>query len=140
MQKVTRQNDWQPIYSLDCKYEMNGCAQVRNAKTKKLLKVITSHKRTYPMVRVYHKPYKVTCRSIQQLFWETHGKIPKVKVPKIVPVTIFRGNEIYYFESREAAARFLADKIYYSKSSIIRWLRRDRLNEIHGWKIIYHEG
>ena len=75
----------------------------------------------------------------QHTFWETHGKMPKVKVPKIVPVTIFRGNEIYYFESREAAARFLADKIYYSISSIVRWLRRDRLNEIHGWKIIYHE-
>ena len=140
MQEVTSENDWQPIHSLGGKYEMNGYKEVRNAKTHKILKVKVPKGKKLPMVRVYHKSSKSTCRSIQQLFWETHGRIPKTQVHTAVPVTLFKGNEIRYFESMSAAARFLTDKIYYSQVSIARWLWRDRLTEIHGWQVIYHEG
>ena len=132
--------DWQPIYSLNCRYEMNQFGDVRNAKTKKILKAKVLKNKKLLIVRVYIAPYKIVGRSIQQLLWETHGILPKIRAHPKVAVNVSNEDENYYFESMKAAARFLSDKVFYSVITIHRYLWKKRLPKIGEWKITYHEG
>lgn len=131
---------WEKIPSVNYRYEIDYRGNVRNAKTKKPLKVVTT---AYGVKVVYMwavPSKKKIAKSIAQLLWEVWGQIPPVqRKGKAVAVTLIKGVERRYFESFGAAAKFLAARENYSR----HWAMgnfRDRRAEMAGWQVIYHEG
>ena len=123
-------NNWQPVPSLDCKYEVTESGRLRNAKTKRILK------RHYPYAYAVKINGRTKYLSIRSLLWEVHGII-KPAAPRIVPITIFCDGQKRYFPTLAVAAKFLADKFFFAVSTI-RVMLCGRKTEICGCKITYH--
>ena len=127
-----------PIPSLNYKYEIDEHGGVRNALTKQCLKPsVRKNKSKVPTVRVIFEGRRKEC-SVQQLLWEVHGKTPKRKARQPLAVTICNGGERLFFQSLNQAAIFLSRRVYYTKEWV-NWHLAKRVQEFHGWQIMYHE-
>ena len=126
----TLKKDWQPVPSLNCKYELNSDGVLRNAKTKRLLK------RYYPYAYAVKINGKVVYLSVRSLLWEVHGII-RPSTPKAVPVTVYHNGQRHYFPTKKDTAKFLSSKIFLSVSTINSMLC-NRKTDICGWRITYH--
>lgn len=126
-----------PIPSLNYKYEIDERGKVRNAETKKNLKPVPRKNRKVKTVRVMFEGHRKEC-SVQQLLWEVHGKMPKLKRRRQIAVTVCNADFRYFFSSLNQAAIFLSSKVHYTKEWI-NWHFAKRIKEIFGWKIYYHE-
>ena len=122
---------FEPIPSLDYRYEINQHGAVRNAKTRRVLKASCGH------IVAYINGERVS-RGLKSLLHEVHGILPDRTQCTPIPVTVRKGCEAYTFGTMKAAANFLARRLHFSAGRIAvnfwkRW------NEIDGWKITYHE-
>ena len=123
---------FEPIPSLDCRYEINNRGKVRNAKTKQIIQT----KRNGKCVPV-RAGGKYIMRSIADLLWEVHGQFIKRRF-RPVPCSCENQHGKFFFTNLRDCARFLAPKVFYS----VRWIncrlvRREPI--IEGWKITYYE-
>lgn len=127
------QGSFAPIPSLDGRYEINAQGVVRNTRTKKVIKV--DHKR-------HHQAYlkdengRNFARAIADMLWEVHGII-KPRGPKPAPVVIDNGHQRFYFESKQAAAKFLAPKLHYKWETIAHYMHHFRKPKIGDWNVTY---
>lgn len=126
-----------PIPSLFYKYEIDTLGNVRNAKTKQLLKPLKRTKGGVKYRFCFSKSKKVD-RTVSQLLFEVHGIEPPKGLNAAVAVTLIKGGLRKVFESINSAAKFLSDKIYYDWHTI-REMMKPRPAEISGWKIFYRE-
>lgn len=131
-------DDYLPIPSLGGKYEINQRGILRNAKTKKRLRLNRSADEN-----AFFYSVKIngiyTHRYLQQLMWEVHGVLPKaVAFRTAISVTIQKAGEHFTFDSITKCAKFLSPKEHYSFSWIFSQLQQRR-KEIYGWKVFYHE-
>ena len=128
--------DFEPIPSLDYRYEIDQHGTVRNAETKKVLKP-----RTVKGVRTSSLSIKIngkkTTYSIPSLLWEVHGKLSNPTIP--IGVTISKGGEVHYFPSLYKCSIWLEPRLHLKRRSIQNGYLYLRRSEIAGWKITYHE-
>lgn len=120
---------FEPIPSLNNRYEINITGIVRNAQTKIRLKPKRNTVEIHTSKDGYFR------RSIADLLWEVHGKIIKRRF-RPVPCAVENAHKKFFFPNMVAAAKFLAPKIYLTAGAIEQHLNR-RESEIYGWKITY---
>lgn len=72
--------------------------------------------------------------SVNQLLWLVfgHGRKKHMRVP----LFISKGNQQLFFSSINAAARFLAPKVFFAVRTVSAWLH-NRIKSIDGWHINY---
>lgn len=128
---ATKPNTFEPIPSLNGKYEIDTRGNVRNARTKRRLKVSRSN-----MVTLYIDANHIVCRSIPDLLWEVHGKPKKGFRPRPCSAENVQGK--WFFKSSQACARFLLGKTKYTLQSLQCYLWR-RKPIIDGWTIRYFD-
>lgn len=128
-ESVLDTRDWQPIPSLKNLYEITPEGDVRNAKTKKILKVPEDNCCRFHKVGVK--------RHIKDLLWEVHGILYR---PPHLPVSVVirKNNEAYYFKTLTTAAHFLSKHVPLAES-YIKFRLVKRKAEIYGWAITYHD-
>ena len=124
---------YEPIPSLNYRYEVNERGYVRNARTKKRLK---RYKYNKLRKKADGSVYDI---SVNQLLFEVHGKIP-AESPFRRPqaVTLINGLERRYFPTIQKASKFLSGRVDRCASSI-RHILAARKTELYGWSVIYHE-
>ncbi|MBR0288955.1 MAG: hypothetical protein IJQ82_08255 [Selenomonadaceae bacterium] len=123
---------FEPILSLDYRYEINHSGTVRNTKTKRIVKPIAKNRKS---ISFRDSDRNCICRNIDELLWEVHGRTFKpTKQP--CPCSIQRGAEFFSFPSLRACAIFLADKLFYTVSTVAYWLCK-RPPVIADWHITY---
>ena len=123
---------FEPIPSLDYRYEINRTGTVRNVKTKRIVKLIAKNRKS---ISFRDSDRNFICRNIDELLWEVHGRhFKSTKQP--CPCSIQRGSEFLYFPSLRACAIFLADKLFYTVSHIAHQLCK-RPPIIADWHITY---
>ena len=131
---------WETVHSLNGRYELSGTGKLRNAATKKLLKLVTKRHAT-PFYRVtfqnndgvsFH-----TRVTLENLMWEVYGEsvLPK-KFGTRREVVVTKGNICKLFKSIQSAVDFLSSVLYYSKG-YLSTLMSKRYPDIFGWKIKY---
>lgn len=123
------------------KYEMNRRGDVRNIKTRRIVKPWQRKDRGHLKIfGLYLDEGKCHRKQFSQssLLWLTHGIIPRRKdgVRLLVPVIVSRGNERYYFESCSKAAQFIAHRKICTPSGV-QYHFSLRREEIYGWRINY---
>ena len=123
---------WTPVPSLSYRYETNQFGQLRNIQTKYVLRRDNCNRYG---VRIDGKMFYPSARG---LIWEVYGIIPPPTSSLARPCVLVKGNQILHFNSQNAAAKFLAEKLFYSKSTIVAALRT-RPREISGWTVRYIE-
>lgn len=128
--------DWQPIPSLDGKYEIAPNGDARNAKTKR--HILKHRYKNGRFDYIFRIDGKSLCRSINSLLWEVHGIIPNLPHNTPVSISISKGNEKYFFHSINKASFFLAPRVFLGIGTIKLYLSR-RYVTICDWKISYHE-
>ena len=132
LMNVLSPGGWFPVHSLQCKYEINCFGEARNTQTKKLVKPIFDQNSVYYHFSIGGKNvHRLKSRLIAEVFGR--GKACKKKP---VPVILRKDGQAYYFESKYAAARFLAPKVFYAFETIARRMT-DRQKEIYGWQAKY---
>lgn len=120
-----------PIPSTHGKYEMNEFGDVRNAKTKKVLKARKGSGINFSL----RLGKTSTTRSIDSLRWETFGTVkPKSKMR--IPVELVKGGRRLFFKSQLAAAKYLAPRFFLTVGGAYRYFQLRRA-EIYGWKVTY---
>lgn len=126
---------FEPVPSLQYRYEFNlKTNQLRNAFTKKILKPSLGRFK----INMNGRGNKAENRSITSLRWEVGGIIPPFGSKVNKPCILSKGNQIFHFDTHLAAAKFLAEKIFYS----VKWirLRFDKRKEFIGdWHVNYLE-
>lgn len=120
---------WEPVPSLNGKYELNDRGQLRNAKTKQQIKLTRN---TYQII--FNGKKMDVGRAY--LLWECFGIAPKKHQLRKVPVTVSNGVASYYFDKYVDAAKFLSQQINYSVSYIRSHFAK-RLTYIKGWYVTY---
>lgn len=121
---------WEPVPSLNGKYELNNRGQLRNAKTKRKLKIQRQCG--------YHVSANgvETYVGIGDLLWEVFGIAPSKACGRPVPIVVSNGYTRRHFDTATDAAKFLAPRTKLTKQSIkeyISWRRR----YIGVWHITY---
>lgn len=120
-------DSFEPIPSLDNKYEIGITGKVRNAKSKLPLKVRRG------AIYIYHEG-KYKSVSINSLMWEVHGVIKSMHMP--CPCTAENNSSRKFFENMKACARFIAERTQRNLKTIYK-LICSRKTEIQGWHITY---
>ena len=127
---------WVAVPSLNYRYELSCTGILRNAKTKRRLKmqIQQNHLR-------YRVPVdgRVASISLKSLMWEVFGVMPKISNREPVPTTICKGDKVLHFDSLMATAKFMVKVGRWALKSILGLLYNKRPNEIDGWAITYHE-
>lgn len=124
---------FEPIPSLNGRYEINARGIVRNSKTKQIIKPDK-----YGFVRPYVKEQKKAVRFNNYL-WEIHGSYRKPKRQNAIKCSAENDLGKHFFNSLADCAKFLAPKVFYTVKTIrFDYLTR-RKPEINGWKITYYE-
>ena len=127
-------DDYLPIPQAP-RYEMNSRGFVRNTKTGKHLKWITSGRnRTSKQMNVITNDGKKVTVSLPSLLWLIHGLVISKTAP--IPVSVTKGTRYIRFDSCRRAALFLADVTKTPFNSCSVWLSR-RKQTIAGWQINY---
>ena len=127
------QVSFEPIPSLDYRYEINERGKVRNAQSKQILKTKSRGK----CVNLHLGERKFICRCVADLLWEVHGRIPKRRF-RPCPCSAENDTGKFFFPNMKACARFLAPKLFFSVGWIAARLNR-REPIIDGWKITYYK-
>jgi len=128
---AAEKSTFEPIYSLDCKYEINKQGVVRNVATKLVLKTKANGK----CVSIQLGTHKYISRAIADLLWEAHGKIIKRRF-RPCPCSAESNAGKFLFDNLTACARFLAPKVFLSFTTLKNYLgRRDA--SIGEWEITY---
>lgn len=84
---AANEDSFEPIPSLDYRYEINRAGTVRNAKTKRIVKPIAKNRKS---ISFRYSGRNFICRNIGELLWEVHGQTFKpTKQP--CPCSIQRG-------------------------------------------------
>lgn len=122
--------NWEPVPSLNYKYELNSNGDLRNTVTKKVLTLFRGNQYNVMIDGKTKAVYKTS------LLWEVFGIIPNRIKPPAIPTIINNGNQRFQFENLKSTANFLVTKIFYSRYRIETWLHQ-RKAEIKGWKITY---
>ena len=122
---------WFSVPSLGNLYEINKKGQLRNARTKRNLKI--NRDKNF-LVWFNNKTLRVTLKS---LMWEVFGKFTKSYRPPYIPVIIAKGAIRRRFTSLRSTSKFLSSIIYLSDVHIRKLLSK-RIAEIDGWKITYY--
>ena len=123
---------YEPIPSLDNKYEIDRRGHVRNVKTKLPIKAKCGGK----CFCFQMSAREYVSRSLSDLLWEVHGKIiPRRFRP--CPVFCEKYTGKFFFDNLRACARFLAPKIYLSWRTLANDYLANRRTEIQGWHITY---
>ena len=118
---------FEPIPSLDNRYEIGITGKVRNAKSKLPTKV---HRGA---IYIYHAgKYKTV--SVNSLLWEVHGVIKSMHMP--CPCTAKNNSSRKFFESMKACARFIAERTRKRFITVYNLICK-RKAEIFGWVITY---
>lgn len=124
-----------PIPSLDYMYEINPHGKIRNAKTKRLVKMFTRGNYDFSRLNIKGKNYT---GSVKKLLWEVYGIIPE-KIPRQpVGVTLQKDNFGRFFQNAATAAKFLSPLVYLSVHTVAQYFYKRR-KELYGWQVIYHE-
>lgn len=126
-----QEDTFEPIPSVNGKYEIDQLGNVRNARTKKRLK--PNCKDTYSM---HVGGNKFVHASRNNLLWEVHGRHKKGSAP--VAVRAVYRNQVFSFKSCAECARFLLGKLYYALHTLQCYLWK-RKPEFAGWKFTYIE-
>ena len=114
-------NDWLTIPGFP-NYEINGDFEVRNRKTKRLLTVY----RGFVFLYSDDVQYKRSAENLRR----------RAESGKFFTLTLSKGTEIHSFATKRAAIEFLAEKTFYSTSSVKnRWKKNS--TEIFGWHVEY---
>lgn len=121
---------WEPVPTLGYRYEINIHGKLRNAKTKKLLKV---RYRSYYDVCVDGKAKRI---SIKNLLWETHGIIPTRHKRTPISIVAECNGVKMYFKTIAALAKYLAPKIFYAVSTLKTHFAA-RIKSLAGWTFTY---
>ena len=132
---------YEPIPSLNYRYEVNERGYVRNARTKKRLKRYKYNKggSAYYVKLRKKADGSVYDISVNQLLFEVHGKIPaESPFRRAQAVTLINGLERRYFPTIQKAAKFLSGRVNRCVSQI-RHILAARKTELYGWSVIYHE-
>jgi len=119
---------FEPIPSLDNKYEISITGKVRNVKTKLPIKVNRG-------TALFYLKGKIIGISVNSLLWEVHGIIKSKRMH--CPCVAENNSGRKFFESMLACARFLAPKIYLSLGTLTNYYFSNRRTEIYGWHITY---
>ena len=128
---AAEKSTFEPIYSLDCKYEINKQGVVRNVATKLVLKTKANGK----CVSIQLSAHKYISRAIADLLWEAHGKIIKRRF-RPCPCSAESNAGKFFFDNLTLCAHFLAPKVFYAVGTVKDYLcRRDPF--IGEWKITY---
>ena len=128
-------DSFEPIPSLDYLYEINARGDVRNVKTGRLLKARIQNRSKNVSVCVNGR---YTRRSVSSLLHEAHGILPKRPPFQPIGTLIRKGYEVRTFNSIKKTAEFLAERLFYAVSTILKLLNKRRA-EIHGWEIRYRK-
>ena len=126
-----KHSSFEPIYSLDGKYEINRAGVVRNVATKLVLKTKANGK----CVSIQLSAHKYISRAIADLLWETHGKIIKWRF-RPCPCSAESNAGKFFFDNLTLCACFLSPKVFLAVSTIKNYLCR-RNSIVGGWKITY---
>lgn len=129
-------NYYLPIPSLDYRYEINLTGTVRNAKTKRVLK-ITRRKYNGDYLSLHFRG-KTISRAITSLLHEVHGIAPKRGQLDPVAVTVSSNSARRSFKSLRACAKFLCTVTCHTFYAALRQLSA-RFDNICGWHIRYRE-
>lgn len=125
-------DDWIQIPDFP-RYEINRRGAVRNAVTGRVLKPYKSKRGDNVIVLCGGNVIKSF--AVNNLLWLTHG-ITRGRTTIVVPVIITKGNEQHYFNSSREAAKFIAQREYFSDKTV-RYYFRHRRSEAYGWRINY---
>lgn len=121
--------NWVPVPSLGNRYEINIHGKLRNAKTKKLLKM-------WKGCYVVKSGGKTITISKAKLLWETHGVVPQRNPSAPLPVVAECNGQKMYFKTFSALAKFLAPKIFYCVGTLKTYLHK-RIKTLAGWTFTY---
>lgn len=123
---------WTPVPSLNCKYEFGYNGKLRNASSKRVLKLIQRQRFIGFAVSVGNK----ACRhvSLSSLMWEIHGVVPQSRRSP-VSCSAFKNGVSKKFDSLRACSRFLADYVFSAAAAFRLLVKRQPL--IGGWNIKY---
>ena len=124
---------WFPVPSLNGSYEFSRNGYLRNAFSKRILKLFTKGNYKFFAVSVGGKHLCITLDSIR---WEIFGVTPPVSKSTPVSCSAFKDDLYKNFDSLSACARFLASVCFISCSSVRKWLWK-RKPVVDGWKISY---
>ena len=133
--KIKSDDWWITVSSLNNLYEINPRGILRNTKTKHVLKKFTV--KNYACYHVTINSVRKTV-NVKNLLWEVHGIIPSPSKIKPVSTTIFKNSRGLKFSSLLDTARFLHKFGDKTLTALYKKLRQ-RVAEIYGWHIIYHE-
>lgn len=123
---------WYPICSLNKLYEITWLGEVRNAKTKMLLKPILDQN---CLLYNFWIDGKVVVRTRRALLNEVFAtNIRPKKAP--VPVILSKDGLQYYFKNKTAAAKFLEPKVFFNWETIVKRMS-NREPTVYGWNVKY---
>ena len=127
-------DQWHPIKSLNNLYEINRKGVVRNAKTKRVKKLIQNYNFCG---YVFWNNGEQVSRALKRLLNEVFGKGFKTPHWVKISTTISKDGKRLKFDSLSATMRFLSE-VENKNFETVRYFIRKRSNEIYGWKIIFH--
>ena len=125
--------EWVPIPFTNGKYEITREGDVRNSKTKHILKGFGRYNN--PVYRFYCNG-ECLVYTTNQLLKITFG-ISRPSLRKI-SVTVSKDDQVFHFDSLRKAAEFLAPHVFYSSRSFYYFFKRKR-SEIGDWSISYEK-
>lgn len=126
-------NKWLPVPSLGGKYELNSRGILRNASSKRTLKIFNRHHFISFRIPVNGK---TNYFSLNSLLWEVFGVTPPLPVQPAVKCSAFKDGLYRNFDSLNACARFLAPLCFLSSGAVLYHLWK-RKSDVYGWKISY---
>lgn len=101
--------DWVPVKSMHNLYELNFGGQLRNVKTKRILKPQKHCKKSWYCVKVGSVWVSKSIKELLAEVWE----LPSVVKKRAVRVIITKDNSGWYFPSLSAASVFLSSTTRY---------------------------
>lgn len=127
-------SSYEPIPSLDNRYEIDEHGHVRNARTKLPIKPKISGTAKHFCFQMGKHEY--VSKALSDLLWEAHGVIKKRRF-KPCPASCENEHGKYFFGNMKACARFLEPKVYFSWRTIYDKYLTRRKENVFGWKITY---
>lgn len=132
---ASKPSTFEPIPSLDNRYEIDTRGRIRNVRTKQVLKRNCGKN----AVSIEISRDKFIYCNIADLLWEVHGIIEERR-RKYCPCSCYHTSSlrqgVLSFTSMAACARFLAPKVYLGFNTVKNYLC-ERKPQIGDWKIIY---
>lgn len=133
--KIKSDDWWQPIPSLNNRYEINPKGVLRNARSKQVLSMQNCKGFHGYALRLNNKSVR---RTVKSLLWETHGITCRLSVCPPIATTIVKGAERLYFSTLADLSKFFVCTCNKKFDTVYRYIRR-RPAAAYGWNITYHK-